>query len=137
MRVTNQIGCTRPGTFDQVNAILTLEETGGTVTADGSEQTLFIEDVPLGCHAPRRLVVDLDNMAGGDTTVLRVYYRILAGGGLQLETYASYTGADGGLANSMKLVSHALHENRFGIQVTLEQTAGVNRDYDWEIFREA
>jgi len=30
-------------------AVLTLQETGGTLTADGNEQTLYINDNPLGC----------------------------------------------------------------------------------------
>ena len=120
-----------------VRAILTLSETGGLLTADGTEQTLHINNAPLGNREPRTLLVDLDNMAGGDTTVIRVYYRITAGGGLQLEDFQSYTGADGGLANSIKLVAINLNPNRFGVQITLEQTAGVNRTYRWEYFEEA
>lgn len=123
--------------FSAVRAILTLSETGGLLTADGSEQTLHINNAPLGNHVPTTLLVDLDNMAGGDTTVIRVYYRITAGGGLQLEDFQSYTGADGGLANSIKLVAIDLNPNRFGVQITLEQTAGVNRTYRWEYFEEA
>ena len=120
-----------------VRAILPLSETGGLLTADGTEQTLHINNAPLGNREPRTLLVDLDNMAGGDTTVIRVYYRITAGGGLQLEDFQSYTGADGGLANSIKLVAINLNPNRFGVQITLEQTAGVNRTYRWEYFEEA
>ncbi|KKN63595.1 hypothetical protein LCGC14_0500440 [marine sediment metagenome] len=118
-------------------AELTLQETGGLLTATGAEDTVYINGDPLGTFNPRVLIVDLDNMQGGDTTVLRVYYRITAGGGLQLEDYQAYVGADGGLANSIKLVTIALNPNRFGIQLTLEQTAGVNRTYRWEYFEEA
>ncbi len=122
---------------DLAAAELTLQETGGLLTATGGEDTIYINDDPLGTHNPRVLIVDLDNMAGGDTTVLRVYYRITAGGGLQLEDYQSYTGADGGLANSIKMVTIELNPNRFGLQLTLEQTAGVNRTYRWAYFEEA
>ena len=119
-------------------AELTLQETGGLLTATGGEDTIYINDDPLGTHNPRMLIVDLDAMAAGpDTTVLRVYYRITAGGGLQLEDYQSYVGVDGGLANSIKLVTIALNPNRFGFSVTLEQTAGANRTYRWEYFEEA
>lgn len=118
-------------------AELTLQETGGLLTATGAEDTIYINDDPLGTHNPRVLIVDLDAMQGGDTTVLRVYYRITAGGGLQLEDYQSYTGADGGLANSIKMVTIALNPNRFGCQLTLEQTAGAVRTYRWEYFEEA
>jgi len=117
-------------------AVLTLQETGGTLTADGNEQTLYINDNPLGCFGPRTLFVDLDLMLAGDTTVIKVYYRLKAGGGLQLWDYHTYTGADGGLASARKLISADLLPTRFGIKVTLQQTAGTYRAYDWEIFTE-
>ena len=121
----------------QTNALLILSETGGTLTADGTEQTLYIDNAPLGVHKPHTVLVDLDLMEQGDTTELRVYYRLNAGGGLQLLDFNQYVGADGGLANSRVMVAIALYETRFGVQVTLEQTAGVNRGYDWDIFVES
>lgn len=120
----------------QANALLVLSSTGGTLTADGNEQNLYIDNAPLGVHKPRTILVDLDNMAGGDTMEIRVYYRLNAGGGLQLLDFNQYVGADGGLADNRVLVAIDLYETRFGVQVTLEQTGGVNRDYDWEIFVE-
>jgi len=119
-----------------VTAEFTLQETGGTLTATDAEQTLYINNNPLGCFHPHTLFVDLDNMAQGDTVAIRVYYRLRAGGGLQLWDYSQYIGADGGLPNSVKLISADLLPTRFGIQITLEQTAGTNRDYDWELFTE-
>ena len=121
----------------QTSAILTLSSTGGTITADGTEQTLYIDNEPLGCTQGVAAYIDLDNMAGGDTTNIRVYHRLNDGGGLQLYDYNSYTGADGGLANSMKVVKIDLGPYRHGFQLTLEQSAGVNRAYDWELFVEA
>ena len=118
----------------QINALLVLSSTGGTATATGQEQTLYIDNEPLGCWEPLALWVDLDNMQGGDTTVIRVYHRLNDSGGLQLWSYNSYTGADGGLANGMKVVKIELGSNRHGFRATLDQTAGVNRDYDWELF---
>lgn len=118
----------------QTNALLVLSSTGGTATATGQEQTLYIDNEPLGCWEPLVLWVDLDNMQGGDTAVIRAYHRLNDGGGLQLWSYNSYTGADGGLANGMKVVKIELGPNRHGLQITLDQTAGVNRDYDWELF---
>lgn len=121
----------------QTNATLALSATGGTITADGTEQTLYIDNEPLGCTQGVAAYVDLDNMQGGDTTNIRVYHRLNDGGGLQLYDYNSYTGADGGLANSMKVVKIDLGPYRHGFQITLEQSAGVNRAYDWELFVEA
>lgn len=123
--------------LDFLNAAFILFETGGVLTADGTEQTLHINNAPLGTHEPRTLLIDLDNMQQGDTIAVRVYYRIAAPGALQLEDYQTYTGADGGLANSIKLVTLVLNPNRFGVQITLEQTAGVNRTFRWEYFEEA
>ena len=120
----------------QTSAILVLSATGGTITADGTEQTLYIDNEPLGCAKAVAAYIDLDNMAGGDTTNIRVYHRLNDGGGLQLYDYNSYTGADGGLANSMKVVKIDLGPFRHGFQLTLEQSAGVNRAYDWELFLE-
>ena len=123
--------------FDLVNAELILQETGGTLTADGTEQTVYINDDPQGVHRPVVVKIDLDNMAGGDTTNIRVYYRLLDGGGLQSQDYNQYVGADGALANGRKLIAVELLPNRFGARVTLEQTGGVNRDYVWAYFEEA
>lgn len=127
-------------TADQIHELVaaefTLQETGGTLTATGAEQSLYLNNNPLGCFNPRCVHVDLDNMAGGDTTVFRVYYRLLAGGTLKVQDCQSYTGADGGLANSVKQIVIDLYPNRFGIWVTLEQTGGVARDYNWEVFTE-
>ena len=118
----------------QTNALLVLSATGGTATAVGQEQTLYIDDEPLGCWEPLTLFVDLDDMQAGDTTVIRVYHRMNDGGGLQLWSYNTYTGADGGFANGEKIAVIDLKPNRHGFQVTLDQTAGTNRDYDWELF---
>jgi hypothetical protein len=129
-------------TADQIHELvaaeLTLQETGGTVTSTAVEQTLYINDNPLGCFRPRRLFVDLDNMAAGaDSVAVRIYYRLNAGGGgLQLLTYQAWTGVDGGLANGAKLVTVELYENRFGVQVTLQRIGGSDYAFDWEIFTE-
>lgn len=120
----------------QTNALLVLSSTGGTLAADGTEQTLYIDNEPLGCTLGRKLYIDLDNMTQGDTTVIRIYYRLSDGGGLQLLDFNSYAGADGGLANGVKLIAVDLGPYRHGIQITLEQTAGVNRAYPFEFFAE-
>jgi hypothetical protein len=117
-------------------AMLTLQGTGGTLTADGTEQTLYIDNEPLGCFKSGMAMVDLDNMQAGDTTVLRVYYRIRDAGALQLWGYESFTGADGGLLNGRKLIELDLLPNRHGFQFTLQQMAGTYRSYDWELYPE-
>lgn len=127
-------------TADQIHELaaaeFTLQETGGTLTSTAAEQTLYINNNPLGCFRPRRLFVDLDNMAAGpDSIAVRVYYRLNAGGTLKVLTYQVWTGVDGGVANQ-KLGTVELYENRFGIQVTLQRIGGSDYAFDWEVFTE-
>ncbi len=122
---------------DLVVAMYTLQETGGTLLADGTEQNVVIVNAPAGVFKPLTIAIDLDNMAGGDTTVIRCYSRITLAGGLQQVDYLSYTGADGGLLNGTKVIYITLPPNRYGFSVTLQQTAGVNRNYGWEYFFES
>jgi hypothetical protein len=119
-----------------VGAELVLSSTGGSLTADGTEQTLVIISEPLGCWHPMVLWVDLDNMVAGDSTTLRVYYRLSDGGALKLWDSQVFAGPDGGLVNLAKLLDIELHPNRHGLQVTLEQTAGTYRVYPWEFIAE-
>lgn len=123
--------------FDLENSTLTLQETGGSVTTDGTEQTLYIVDGPLGVFRPVCIFVDLDLMQQGDTTDFRVYYRIAPLGAQRLFDYQSYVGDNGGLTNSRTLIVIDLYPNRFGYRVTIQRTAGGDRAYAWEIFEEA
>jgi hypothetical protein len=82
-------------------------------------------------------LINLDNMLAADTLVIRVYYRLNAGGNLELHSYTSYTGIDGGLGNSRVLDDIQLLDNRFGIEITEQRTAGADHDYDWEFTEEA
>jgi len=118
--------------FDIVNASLVDTETGGTLTADGTEQNVYINNAPANVYEPKTVKIDLDNMAVGDTVIIRLYDRIVPGGGLQQVDEVTYAGADGSLLDGSKVIYISLAENRYGAQVTLEQTAGTNRDYDWE-----
>lgn len=122
--------------FGLVNAGLTLSEVSGTLAASGAEQTIYIDSAPFGIFRPTTLLVDLDLMQGGDTLEIRTYYRIEAGSTRKLQAYATYAGVDGGLANGLKIVAFDLHPNRYGFEISLDQSAGVMRDYDWEVFLE-
>ena len=122
--------------FDEVNAELTWSETGEVLTADGTEQNTYVSNNPLGVHVPRVVFIDLDNMVGGDTTDIRVYYRLAQGGGWLQQDYQSYTGVNGGLTNGITVIAVDLYPTRFGIRVTLRQTAGGMVDYLWKYFGE-
>ncbi len=114
--------------FNIVNALLLDAETGGALTADGTEQNVYINNTPAGIFEPLIVNIDCTTMLAGDVTVLRTYYRIAAGGNLIKKDQVTLNGAqDPDLKNII------LEPNRYGVQVTLEQTAGVNRDYYWEV----
>lgn len=111
-----------------VSSILVLTETGGTVTTDGTEQDLYINNDPPGVFEPRILQLDFTNHTAGETVVVREYYRIKSGGGLIKSSETTYAGAQDPLLKTVDL-----DENRFGVQVTIEKTAGANRAYDYEV----
>ncbi len=121
---------------EQANAELVLSSVGGTLTADGNVQVLYVDDEPLGCFKPLTLYVDLDEMIVGDTIVIYHNHRINDSPAILKAThYWTYTGVDGGLTNT-KIAVMELTPNRHGFQVTLQQTGGVMRDYPWELFFE-
>lgn len=121
----------------ETGSLLSLSSTGGTITTDGNEQTLYIADEPLGVWRPLYLVIDLDAMLAGDTIVLKVYHRLSDAGGLQLFNYATWTGADGTLPTGRKVDLVTLYPNRHGWQATIQRTGGVDRAYPWELYSEA
>ena len=109
-------------------SILTLTETGGTVTTDGTEQEVYLNNAPAGLYVPRVFKLDFTNHTAGETVVVRVYYRIKSGGGLVEQIETTYAGAVDPL-----LVNIALEDNRYGVKITIEKTGGANRAYDWQV----
>ena len=108
-----------------------LTETGGTVTADGTEQNVYINNAPAGVYRPICVKIDFTDHTATETVVLRTYYRIAAGGGWLQDDEVEYVGIP-----TVPLINVELLPTRFGIRVTLEKTAGTNRDYLWEAFYE-
>ena len=113
---------------DLADSILELTETGDTITTDGTEQDLYINNAPAGLYQPLIILVDFTNHTAGETIEIKEYYRIILGGALRLFRTTIYAGAV-----VPPLISQELLANRFGIQVTIELTAGANRDYDWQV----
>ena len=117
-----------------VSATLTIQSTGGTLTADGSEQNLYYDNEPLGVMSPIALLLDLELMEAGDTIEVKVYHRLSDAGNLRLFAFYTWTGADGSLDNDEKIDQIDFYPNRHGFRITLDQTAGTNREYPWELF---
>jgi len=109
-------------------SIMTLTETGGTLTTDGTEQDVYINNAPAGLYTPKIVLIDFTNHTAGETVVVKSYYRIKSGGGWIENTLDTYAGLQ-----SPELIHLALKDTRYGIKVTAEKTAGGNQDYDWEV----
>lgn len=114
--------------FNLVNALLTLTETGSTITTDGTVQNLYINENPSGIYDPKNIQLDFTAQAAGETIVIRESYRIKSGGNYIEKDAVTFTGVQ-----SPKLKNIILEENRFGIKVTIQKTAGANKDYDWRV----
>ncbi len=111
-------------------AILT--EVAGQITTDGTEQTVYTEETPAGIFEPRCFKIDMTNQTAAETVDIRVYYRIALGGNMILQSNTTFAGAQ---SPDLKLIS--LEPNRYGIRITIQNTAvGVHRAYDWEVFYE-
>lgn len=122
--------------FDFSSATLQLTETGGTLMADGTEQNLVIVDTPLGTFSPLKIKVDMSAMDWGDSTTIKWYERLADGGGYVEKDEKDFNGPQNILPDS-PVKNVELEPNRFGIQVTLQQTAGTLRAYPWEYLAEA
>ena len=113
------------------SALAVLTETGGTLTTDGNIQDIYINNAPAGVYRPVCVKIDFTAHTGTETVVLKIYYRIRAGGGLILQNEVTYAGAV-----SPELININLEPNRYGIEITIQKTAGTNRAYDWEVLYE-
>jgi len=115
-----------------IDALAVLTESGGTVTTDGTEQNVYVNDTPEGVFRPVCVKIDCSNQTAGETIVIREYYRMKSGGDYILHDESPpYVGVI-----DPPEITVDLGPNRFGIKVTIEKTGGTNRDYDWEVFYE-
>jgi hypothetical protein len=99
--------------------------TEGVLTADGSEQVLFSGTGP-GRYSG---YIDFSSMVGGDVTIIREY--ILINGIYKVYHTESYTGMPTDL-----VLSISPKESISGVQLTLQQTAGILRDYAYQFIVE-
>ena len=94
----------------------------GTTLADGTVQTLT--DTVDNKYFTFK--IDLTNMATGDTTVLKIYDMVLNGGALALWFTKTFVNAQ---TNPIFFLAPLWITEE--IKITLQQTAGTNRNYDW------
>jgi len=98
----------------------------GTVTADGTEQTLLDSSLLATFQAH----VSLINMAGGDTVVIRIKSKIGSLGTLRTVYEATFSGAQTG-ANLLQIGPPL--PSGWQYVLTIQQTAGVNRQYLYRV----
>lgn len=115
--------------FDTTTAILSIQETGGTITSTAAEQDIYRVETPLGVFEPRTMQIDFTAQTAVETVIIRVYYRIRALGNLIKKDEVTYAGGQ-----DPDLINVELEPNRFGIQVTIQKTAGADTAYDWAVF---
>ena len=119
--------------FALVNALLTLTETGGEVTATGllTEDNVYINNAPAGVYKPILVTIDMSDLAGGEVATVRVRNRIAAPPAA-LELKGAPVIFNGVQAEPLKDIE--LKPNRFGVQVTIEATVAVV--FPWEVHYE-
>lgn len=117
--------------FVLVNAFFTLKETGGTITTTGAVQDVYRNETPMGVFEPRKVQIDFTHQTAAETVVVRVYYRIISGGNLIQKDEVIFAGVQ-----TIPLKNIELEPNRFGVQVTMQRTAGGAQNYDWAAFYE-
>ena len=72
--------------------------------------------------------INLGNMASGDTTEIRLYKKILTGSTQDLIDVWTFTDAQTKTVFYIPPVSAP-----FGVKITLKQTGGTGRNYDWSV----
>lgn len=104
---------------------LTTLATGTQTAIISTEHTLYTS-IAGGVFV---FIVDLLNMAGGDTLELRMKQKVVAT--LSGAYFQSFSGAQS--ANTLVAVSVPFPTNVAGAIFTLKQTAGTGRTYDYSI----
>ncbi|MCK5610636.1 hypothetical protein KAR91_52675 [Candidatus Pacearchaeota archaeon] len=100
----------------------------GTITADNTEQTIY-EANPTVIITPDSITLDLGNMVANDRIVIRMYTKLESGGDYKLIDTQAYSDA-----KTIPTINITGWPNRHGWKTTIEQTAGVLKDFDWESY---
>lgn len=105
------------------------ENAQSTLSADGTEQTIK-EITTVGTFA---LYINTDNMQNGDVIELRAKVKISSSGSYVTLFNASYAHDQGDPDKSEVLKVSVPVTHIHGLKYTLQQVAGTNRDYPYEI----
>jgi hypothetical protein len=114
--------------IDALNSPIFEAPVDASIIMDGTEQVLL--EKTDGVIALVDGYVDLSNMAGGDTIVIRQYMKVKTGGAYVKYADETYVGAQ-----AIPLIYISAKPASIAIKVTAEQTAGVNRSLDCQFGR--
>lgn len=115
----------RAGNLDKIQEFA--EDSLGTLTATGAEDEIRESLVEGKLHA----FIDLTAMQAADSITVREYMKIKAAG--SYIKYAEEVYAD---VQSLPMLYIVTKPSKHGVRITLEQTAGTYRSFDWETFIE-
>ncbi len=102
-------------------------DSSDTTTADGTEQTL----AALTANKYYSAHVNLSEMAASDITILRLYIKVLTGSAYALYWKETYNDAQ----TDQEIIFIPPQPSVWAWKLTLEQTAGTNRDYEWQVYK--
>ena len=103
-----------------------------TLTTSGTQTATIATEHTLSNPTGNKFYtayVDLTNMASGDTVEIRVSLIVKTAGSYILYYLGTYSGAQ-----SNPLVYIAALPSDIGYKLTLKQTAGTGRNYDYRVF---
>jgi len=101
------------------------EKLVGTLTADGTEQTLVEETAERNLYG----YLDMSNLATGDSITIRQYVIIKSGGSYIKVGEKTYSDAQ-----AIPLLEFPESHAKYGQKITLEQVAGTYRTFDYNFF---
>jgi hypothetical protein len=110
-----------------IEQVLDLAVASASTTMTGAALTLleFVPTVPSYFDGG---AMDLTNLAAGDTVVVKIYRKIKSGGNYIQESIGSVFTFTGAQTEPLKEISG--RPVRYGIKITIQQTAGTNRVID-------
>jgi hypothetical protein len=99
----------------------------GTVTADGTEQTVLEAQGIMNLEG----YIDLSQMANTDTVTIRRYVKIQQNGEYRLHGEETYAGIQ-----AQPIIRFPPIAGLYGIKITLKQTSGTYKNFPYQFFKE-
>lgn len=102
-------------------------DSSGTQTSVVTTEHTLVTSTTNATFQPK---IDLSNMANGDITEIRIYSKVLTGGGLNQVWKGVYANVQ-----VNPVVVGPMLASDFSYKLTLKQVAGSARNYDWSLLR--